>query len=228
MKLGTLKLWMDPESRSGPECMAVDEWLHSLSTHPILRVYRWQGEWGSLGYFDRLGQAQESYPEISQWVRRWTGGGTVDHRSDWTYTLILPFKAIGRERLGGAESYRFIHQALCKALEPEALGIRLSGGDGQTGAPTCFDNPVAHDLIDATGRKVAGAGQRRSRSGIMHQGSVGLPTATAAAFQSRAESLAEALSEGDWSTFERDVPLQIIQEAVRQRYGNPQWTQRRL
>jgi lipoate-protein ligase A len=36
----------------------------------------------------------------------------------------------------------------------------------------CFEKPVAWDLLGADGEKIAGAGQRRSRKGILHQGSV--------------------------------------------------------
>ena len=107
MKLEGLQLWIDPVARTGPESMAVDEWLLGLNA-PILRVYRWQGEWGSCGYFDSLSTAKNSFPELKQWVRRWTGGGTVDHRADWPYTLIVPSRN-DQQRLGGLESYRLIH-----------------------------------------------------------------------------------------------------------------------
>ena len=75
-----LQLWLDPVARPGPEAMAVDEWLLGEVQVPLLRIYRWQGEWGSLGYFGSLSEAQKNFPGL-QWVRRWTGGGTVDHRA---------------------------------------------------------------------------------------------------------------------------------------------------
>jgi hypothetical protein len=66
-----LHLWIDPLERPGPEAMAVDEWLLENATLPVLRVYRWRGEWGSVGYFGKLAEARHSFPGIS-WVRRWT------------------------------------------------------------------------------------------------------------------------------------------------------------
>ena len=42
-------------------------------------------------------------------------------------------------------------------------------GDGDL---ACFKNPVAFDITDADGNKLAGAGQRRSKYGLLHQGSV--------------------------------------------------------
>lgn len=228
MTLSHLKLWMDPRPRTGPEAMAVDEWLLLKYPHPILRVYRWEGEWGSLGYFDRLSVAQRAVPGVAQWVRRWTGGGTVDHRKDWAYTLIIPGADKRDRNLGGAESYRYIHSALARALEPEGLDVTLSCGNLMTGSKACFENPVAHDLINAAGQKLAGAGQRRSTSGMMHQGSVALPLEDDDASRERAERLAAELTENSWQTVNKtDVPASWLRDAVRGRYGHPQWTGRR-
>lgn len=225
MNLSEIELWIDPKARTGPESMAVDEWLLGLG-RPILRIYRWQGEWGSLGYFDSLSAAQSSFPDIDQWVRRWTGGGTVDHRSDWPYTLVIP--SMGEDqRLGGAQSYRTIHQALVNALEAEGVDARLSGGNEQTGAATCFDNPVTHDLVDCAGRKLAGAGQKRTKSGLLHQGSVALPASSQEDSSARASRLAEALSQGNWTEASLEAPAELIDAAVHQRYGQEAWTQRK-
>lgn len=226
MFLKSLKLWMDPVARTGPESMAIDEWLLSLYQEPILRVYRWNGAWGSIGYFDRLHQAQEALPGL-QWVRRWTGGGTVDHRRDWAYTLIIPFASIGDRRLASTETYRDIHQALAAALAPEGLDVRLSCGNESTGANTCFDNPVNHDLMDGSGKKIAGAGQRRSSTAMMHQGSVALPLDDDEASKARSERFAAALAE-TWSSWSLEPPKERMMMAVRQCYGNPEWTERRL
>ncbi|MDX1681147.1 MAG: hypothetical protein R3242_10500 [Akkermansiaceae bacterium] len=205
--------------------MAVDEWLLSLGK-PILRVYQWKGEWGSLGYFGSLSAAQSSFPEINQWVRRWTGGGTVDHRSDWPYTLVMPSTG-DDQRLGGAESYRSIHQALAEAIGPEGLEVKLSGGEAETGHASCFDNPVTHDLVDGSAHKIAGAGQKRTQDGLLHQGSVALPVASPEQSRTRAQRLAEALSGGAWSEVSFEVPAEAIEEATNERYGQDPWTQRR-
>ena len=225
MRLDGLELWMDPVARTGPESMAVDEWLLGFGK-PVLRVYRWQGEWGSLGYFGSLSAAQSSFPEINRWVRRWTGGGTVDHRSDWPYTLVIP-PSDEDQRLGGNDSYHAIHQALAEAIQFEGLDVKLSGGDRQTGAASCFENPVTHDLVNGSGRKLAGAGQKRTKAGLLHQGSVALPTGSQEQSGLRARRLAEAISGGDWSETFFEVPVETIETAVDQRYGSNQWTQRR-
>jgi lipoate-protein ligase A len=218
-----LLLWIDPVARPGPEAMAVDEWLLESSSTPVLRVYGWDGAWASIGYFGNLAEAQAALPGPS-WVRRWTGGGVVDHRADWTYTVVAPVtEPLARSR--GAASYQLLHQALEEALRADGLRARLSTGLEQTGAALCFENPVPHDLVGGDGRKIAGAGQRRSRQGLLHQGSVAAATDPAASRQ-RAESLAACLAD-TWEHCSLAPPADLISSKVASRYASPAWTQRR-
>ena len=217
-----LQLWIDPVKRPGPEAMATDEWLLEISRTPVLRVYGWLGEWSSVGYFGKLTEAKASFPEIAC-VRRWTGGGMVDHRADWTYTLVSPReeKLTG---LRGAESYRMIHGLLAETLKAEGIEVRLSTGNEETGASLCFENPVSHDLVDLAGRKLAGAGQRRTSRGLLHQGSVAVPCEPEQS-KARARRLAACMS-ANWHEIERNPPSENLAERVRERYGRAAWTQR--
>lgn len=221
--LEQLKLWMDPEIREGPEAMAVDEWLLAHSKTPVLRVYSWKGDWGSLGYFGKLAEAKASLPGV-QWVRRWTGGGLVDHRSDWTYTLAIPAES-AVARMKGAESYRWIHSALATALQAEGIAASLSDGGAETGAALCFHNPVNHDIVTPSGMKFAGAGQRRTRRGLLHQGSVAA-FCMADASLLRAHNLAGTLCD-DFAVEEISIPHPWLEEKVKLRYALPSWTLRR-
>ena len=215
-----LQLWLDPVARPGPEAMAVDEWLLGEVQVPLLRIYRWQGEWGSLGYFGSLSEAQKNFPGL-QWVRRWTGGGTVDHREDLTYTLVIPIShPLARTR--GAESYRLIHEALAGALEMAGVSARLSNGAEETGAAACFENPVCHDLIGSGRTKLAGAGQRRTKSGLLHQGSVAIKNAHV----TFAPLLAAHLSE-KWESIDVSLPSECIGDLAKGRYLAPGWLTRR-
>jgi lipoyl(octanoyl) transferase len=218
-----LSLWIDPVMRPGPEAMAVDEWLLETAEMPVLRVYRWLGDWGSVGYFGDLAEARMSFPGIN-WVRRWTGGGTVDHRADWTYTVFAPAGGT-LARLRGAESYRLIHKAVAETLRLEGMMAHLSTGAGETGAALCFENPVSHDLVGSGGRKLAGAGQRRTKRGLLHQGSVaGACDPEISAL--RAERLASCLAE-KWEVHAFSPRAADIFGKVSARYGRPSWTDRR-
>ena len=172
--------------------MAVDEWLLETVVRPTLRVYGWAGEWASVGYFGDLEEAKRKIPD-RKWVRRWTGGGTVDHADDWTYSVVVPVEC-PMARMRGGESYRLLHEALATALANEGLGVELAMDTGDAAQSLCFRNPVPHDLMES-GRKIAGAGQRRTRRGLLHQGSVA-GRCTGGDSLRRAEALARCLSAG--------------------------------
>jgi lipoate-protein ligase A len=68
------------------------------------------------------------------------------------------------------ESYRVLHLALASALHDAGCEAVLFQGEAQ-GAAACFAGPVRYDVVDGT-RKVAGGAQRRTKRGLLHQGSV--------------------------------------------------------
>lgn len=149
--------------------MAVDEWLLETVERPTLRVYGWDGKWGSVGYFGDVEEARRQIPG-RQWVRRRTGGGTVDHAADWTYTVVVP-AGVPLAKMRGGESYRLLHEALAVALAAEGVRAEMSLETPDAEEPLCFSNPAPFDLLGEVG-KLAGAGQRRTRHGLLHQGSV--------------------------------------------------------
>jgi lipoate-protein ligase A len=187
-----LRVWCDPVARSGPECMAVDELLlQGLDEEPVLRFYDWEGAWVSVGYFGDLEAAREVFGESVSLVRRWTGGGVVDHRDDMTYSLMIPRDhAVAKQR--GVESYAAIHAAVVEALGACGAEAHLIAVDGEGDSAQCFEKPVAWDVVDAAGNKLAGAGQRRTRWGLLHQGSVQLAGGAEEGFR---KALSEALAE---------------------------------
>ena len=220
-EVATIGFWRDRAVRPGPENMAVDSWLLEREEEPLLRVYDWQGDWGSLGYFGAVAEARATMPGVSL-VRRATGGGLVDHRHDWTYTLVLP-RGCGLVGRKGDESYRVIHSALAEVLREAGADVSLVKEDSPVESPACFERPVAWDLVDGNGDKVAGAGQRRSRRGLLHQGSVmfGEGVDGDALFGSLADRLAEEVSR-----IRREPPGEDIAALVDQ-FSSPSWTERR-
>lgn len=218
-----LRLWMDPVKRSGPEAMAVDEWLLETAEFPVLRIYQWDGDWASLGYFGKFAEAQNKFVGVN-WVRRWTGGGIVDHRADWTYTIAVPkFEKLATVR--GAESYHWIHAALVEALSSEGVIARLSNGNEETGAALCFENPVSYDIVSADARKIAGAGQRRTNKGLLHQGSLAFLTDAELSVK-RAKTLANALS-GAWECADFQPDSSILATLTAARYARAEWLEKR-
>jgi lipoate-protein ligase A len=169
----SLDFWRDETPRTGAENMAVDQLLmEQIGDRPLLRIYEWSEPTVTFGYFLPLSDATDSFSDDElTYVRRWTGGGVVDHRIDITYTLVIP-RSHELATARGAESYRVIHQALADTLGLLGEQVRLTVVDEGDGAAACFSNPVAYDLTNMSGAKVAGAGQRRTKYGLLHQGSV--------------------------------------------------------
>ncbi|MEP4079395.1 lipoate--protein ligase family protein [Haloferula sp.] len=214
-----LKLWMDDVVRDGPVNMAVDEWLLNTATEPVLRVYRWEENWGSYGYFVPDEEAAAALVGLKR-VRRWTGGGIVDHRSDWTYSLVLPRgESLAESR--GAESYRVIHLALAEALRGAGLACEVSEATEIPPGGECFKKAVEHDLMDGHGKKIAGAGQRRTTQGLLHQGSLAI-----GGDEALAQRLADALASRVIATM-ISPDDRALSDILVERYSTEQWRARR-
>ncbi|MGJ8726301.1 MAG: lipoyl protein ligase domain-containing protein [Roseibacillus sp.] len=149
--------------------------LEGLQEGPILRLYLWAGDWVSYGFFQTEEEASTHFPNKElQFVKRPTGGGIVDHRQDLTYTLLVP-KAHPLAKTSRARSYQRIHHIIHLALTSAGIeNLLVTQEIGES--PACFEHPVPGDIIDPqTRRKIAGAAQRRTRHGLLHQGSILAP-----------------------------------------------------
>lgn len=217
-----ITLWIDDAPRDGPTHMALDETLLLTTSAPVMRVYRWDGPWVSLGCFVPRAEAERAFPGRPL-VRRWTGGGIVDHSADWTYSLVIP-RGEPLAALGTAESYRVIHAALVAAFTACGLPARLADVPPAGLGGLCFQQPVLADVVVEDGRKIAGAAQRRTRHGLLHQGSVQgtnvpgpLPTLFASA-------LAAGKPPPAFTPPARLITL--AQSLAREKYATPLWLDR--
>lgn len=176
----TIELLDDPQPHSAPLNMALDEVLLRHAAMPLLRVYRWERPAVSFGYFEKIEPIEQAFPD-HELVRRWTGGGVVPHcahqennanddRADFTYSLILP-KANRFAKMRSADSYHEIHLRITAALQQSGIDASLAANAAPKISQACFENPAQHDII-VSGKKIAGAAQRRSRFGALHQGSI--------------------------------------------------------
>jgi len=207
----------DPVPHGAALNMAIDESLLAALPGPLLRVYRWERPAVSFGYFERWTPVRDAFPDRDA-VRRWTGGGVVPHggNEDFTYSLLLPGGCVE----GAARTYAAIHGALCAGLREAGIDARMAGEAGEKVSQSCFENPVRHDVL-AGGTKIAGAAQRRTRAGLLHQGSVqgvALPPDFGARFAAR---LAAAVR-----PFAPDLPPEAMDLAAR-KYASRSWLERR-
>lgn len=159
--------------------MAVDEAMllsQKEQPNPTLRFYTWSSPAFSFGYFQDITaevDVEACRADGIELVKRMTGGGTVVHGWDLTYTLILPRHA-GEKSI--SEAYRCIGESLVKAFE--RLSIRAechaAGTDtSQTNQNICLTNPADYDVM-CNDKKLAGVSVRRNRNGILFQGYISL------------------------------------------------------
>ena len=198
--------------------MAMDEALLEVIPGPVLRVYRWLRPALSFGCFERWEPIRAAHPGRDA-VRRWTGGGVVLHGEDFTYSVLIP-RSCAAAALAPAGSYGLIHGALRSALADAGIPAEPASISAAKISGACFENPVLHDVL-VHGKKVAGAAQRRTRAGLLHQGSIqtlDLPSRFGAAF---AAHLAAAVRSRAF-----DV-TQAAEKLVAEKYGARAWLEKR-
>ena len=219
---GALNVYHDVASRSAAMNMAIDEALLESAAAPSIRFYRWECPALSFGYFGRFADVADRASECDL-VRRWTGGGTVLHGEDMTYSIVIPASEAAFSELS-MSIYKKIHHALCDALNVIGKRAELSGGatigDGRYN--DCFANLVRAD-VTIDGRKVAGAAQRRTRAGLLQQGSVQYVDLE----NGLAERFAQALSANCSQRKIADEVLKRGQELAEQKYETDAWLRRR-
>lgn len=160
--------------------MAIDELLlqESFKTKtPILRFYGWDRPALSIGYIQKFKELTHDGYTI---VRRPTGGGVVYHDIDMTYTVVIP-QCNNLASVNRLESYRIFHDLIIEALKTiniKAEFVETTNEPKERSTMKCFSAPVKFDIAasekDSSGKisKIAGAAQRRTKFGILHQGSI--------------------------------------------------------
>ena len=139
---------------------------------PVLRFYSWTERAASFGYFQKYAEVRQM-TQLRPLVRRPTGGGLVPHDADWTYSVTIPTGHTWYA-LSAVESYHRIHEWIQAAFLKLGVATELAPCCRKALPGQCF---VGHEKFDVLwhGQKIAGAAQRRTRSGLLIQGSVQPP-----------------------------------------------------
>jgi lipoate-protein ligase A len=164
-----LEVYQDEIPQSAAMNMAIDEALLKTATVATLRVYQWDHAALSFGYFGSYADVADQC-DVREIVRRWTGGGVVPHGDDLTYSVVIPASHPFFARSSLA-TYSDLHDAIREALRANGIAAILANAVSPKVSENCFANAVRADVILA-GRKIAGAAHRRSRAGLLHQGSI--------------------------------------------------------
>jgi lipoate-protein ligase A len=210
--------------------MALDEALLEAMpqlNYPVFRLYGWTEPAASFGYFQKYSEAQRLTP-LRPLVRRPTGGGIVPHDADWTYSLVWP-PSDPWYLLSAVESYRCVHEWIRAAFASLSIPTELAVSAVKTGPGQCFAGFERFDLL-YKGLKIAGAAQRRTRHGLLVQGSVHPPSPSIprADWQRAMLAVAENGQGVRWTPFVLDEALAArASELAEQKYSQPSHNQRR-
>ncbi|MEO0508266.1 MAG: hypothetical protein AAF065_00215 [Verrucomicrobiota bacterium] len=222
--------------------MAIDAAL--LDTIPsgaaLFRHYGWTEPSITFGYSQQYEEVMNAGPKGTTLCRRATGGGIVDHRDDWTYSLILQSELDAAQ--GSSTSiYENVHRSIASTLLQQSVETRLAPcprkceeAPAETDGPDqCFIQPVINDVLTADGRKIAGAAMKRTRKGLLIQGSIdraALPETLD--FQSFRNDFIEAILISLKLTLEQpeDLRLFFSNEAIqreKEKFSSSEWIERR-
>jgi hypothetical protein len=226
------RTWLLLDSGKGEAAfnMAMDEALLELAPdahRPVLRLYGWSQPAASFGYFQKISEIERA-THLRPLIRRPTGGGLVPHADDWTYSVVVP-PSHAWHQLRASESYERMHRWIQNAFAELGIATELATCCRKETAGQCFAGYEKADVL-WLGRKIAGAAQRRTKNGLLIQGSIQPPPAGA--------------SRGDWQqamqrTAHNDAPalweqavaperlLQRAAELVSEKYGRDEYNRRR-
>jgi lipoate-protein ligase A len=143
------------------------------------------------------------------------------HGTDLTYSIVIPAtgRYIGRSPL---DLYSDVHASIRATLLQDGLNAVLANSASDKISDACFANPVRSDvLID--GKKVAGAAQRRSRAGLLQQGSIQVENLRPDFAERFARALCQNLRSGSMSA----EITRRAHEIAEQKYAQRSWLERR-
>jgi lipoate-protein ligase A len=165
----------------GATNMAVDEAILQAvvdgASLPTLRFYGWVPPCLSLGRNQPAAEADRSACQAAgvDLVRRPTGGRAILHTDELTYSLAL-CQDDPRATGDVTASYRRLSEGLLAGLR--RLGVAAVQAVGQQPPAAelhavCFETPSNYEIV-ASGRKLVGSAQWRSRGGVLQHGSLPL------------------------------------------------------
>ena len=183
--------------------MALDEaLLENVSRlgKPVLRFYGWTEPAATFGYFQKFSEVERA-THLRPLIRRPTGGGIVPHDADWTYSFVVPPNHEWHS-LAAIESYRRIHEWIQSAFAKLKIETELAPCCKKSLPGQCFAGHEKFDLL-WHGKKIAGAAQRRNKSGLLIQGSIQPPPIKIARadWENAMQSAASEKYSVEWESF---------------------------
>ena len=200
------------KTQSPDENMQADiRLLESLEHNPriALHFYSWESPSATYGYF--LDPSLHFKPEAVQdkkiqIARRPTGGGIIFHHCDLAFSVLIPSNHPGFSP-NTLSNYALVNNAIADAIQ-QFLGDRGSlellkeekHPKESYLSHFCMAQPTKYDVI-LHGRKVGGGAQRRTKNGLLHQGTICLYLPEKKFLEEvllHPEDVAETMSNSSW------------------------------
>lgn len=152
-------------------------------SRPVLHLYEWTSPSATFGHFidPSLWIDMECAREKNLCLaRRPTGGGIIFHIWDMAFSVLVPAHC-PEFSLNTLDNYGFVNCAVLDAvrdfLKEQQPILSLIEEDGASLDAACrhfcMAKPTKYDVL-WDGKKVAGASQRKTKKGFLHQGSISL------------------------------------------------------
>ena len=172
-------LFQDRRPHGAAENMAVDEYLFDLCHRQkagFLRIYSWLRPTFSFGVSQKIEKAVNAGfigNNGCEYVRRITGGKTVLHDDEITYSIVSSEDVFFRGH-DLHHSYQLISRVLVDAFRSIGIDASLSKGSSGEMARShhpCFSFPASNE-IEVDGKKIVGSAQKRDRTALLQHGSI--------------------------------------------------------
>lgn len=150
----------------------------------FIRLYSWEQPSVTLGIAEKPGETLDIAAlkkHEAEWIRRATGGRSVLHDRDITYSCIFSNGAPG---MGATlmETYRVVSDCLMRGLG--YAGVACARHDSPPGSTLsrggaklpCFLSPNRHEIM-VSGKKLVGSAQKRTAKAVLQHGSIPLTPA---------------------------------------------------
>lgn len=172
---------IDSGSQKGVDLMTKDRTLlNEIDRVPILHFYDWAEPTATYGLLTKP-EAHLSQKALQQdgihLAQRPTGGGILFHLYDLAFSLVLP-KTHPLVCENTLANYRWINQIVAEAVTPFVplpltLLPQTTSNNRSSLERFCMAKPTPYDVL-CDNKKLIGAAQRKTKKGLLHQGTISL------------------------------------------------------
>ena len=202
--------------------IALDEiFLTKENFEEIFRFYRWLKPSYTIGYFQKYPVKEDSYPVI----RRLTGGLSVLHNKDLSYSLIVSDK-MWPYIYNQEKTYKLVHETIRKSLKTINIICDDTSKKVDTIKNYCCVNTLYKDDLLLNGKKIVGSCQRRRGNRILVEGSIHLDLQEEQKkFFSKNffKILSETLKCDTMDSIVNDTDLNLAKKLCEEKYNKDKW-----